>query len=90
MPRNDCLTTEAGGWILLGGCNAWVMTDHAAARLGFGACPVCRGLPLAPKMYCIGCDRSGLDGRVTFPGLDPDEARDPEWSPPEWVEVRGG
>ena len=58
-------------------CCRWAtdIVGHALAVAGFEACPICHGRDLAPKQYCLGCDRCGLDG-VEFPGLKVDEARD--------------
>lgn len=67
------------GFIFIAGCTSWEMAPHAAAFLGIGLCPICEGGDLRRKHYCLGCDRTGLDGRITFPGLEVDEAPDPEW-----------
>jgi hypothetical protein len=32
------------------------------------------------KTYCLGCDRTGLDGKVEFAGLDVDSCPNPDWS----------
>lgn len=66
-------------FIFLEGREAWEMAAHAAAFLGIGDCPICQGKPLRGKRYCLGCDRTGLDRRATFPGLGVDQCPDPEW-----------
>lgn len=72
-------TRPGPDWIFLEGCEAWIMSAHAAAFLGLGPCPVCHGGELRRKHYCSGCDRTGLDGLATFPGLDVDECPNPDW-----------
>jgi len=74
-------------WIYLEGCVAWSMDRHAAAYLGISPCPVCGGQPPRRKCYCLGCDRTGLDDKATFPGLKVDERPDPEWEPGEAVRL---
>lgn len=58
------------------------MADDFAARIGEAPCKACGGDPTGTgggKRYCLRCDRSSLDGRVTFPGLAVDERPDPDW-----------
>lgn len=66
-------------WVYLQGCEPWDMASHAAAFLGLGPCPICKGLPLKKSRYCLGCDRTGLDGKVEFAGLDIDSCPDPDY-----------
>lgn len=42
--------------ILLGLSAAWPVPPAPG-----GACGICRGLPLGPSAYCLGCDRCGAD-----------------------------
>ena len=49
--------------LLLGtGLSPWPGPD--AARASGGSCPVCGDRPLKPTMYCLSCDRWGLDHRI--------------------------
>lgn len=75
------------GWVFLYGLNPWSMFEHAEARLGLAPCPVCDGGSPRRRCYCLGCDRTGLDGKVAFPGLEVDEASDPDWSGADWTEL---
>ena len=77
-------------FILIGADGPWTMTEAAAAFLGMSPCTGCQGRKLRRKEYCLMCDRSGIDGVVVMPGLDVDQAPDPEWSPsPTVVPARG-
>jgi hypothetical protein len=58
-------------------------------------CPVCGGNPLPLNRYCARCDRTGVDGRVTLPGLAVGSCLDPTWhaEPTRYVpegKLRGG
>jgi hypothetical protein len=89
MPDEDqSESPSVGNWLFLVGCTAWVMADHAAAFLGLAPCPICQGRPLAPKVYCTGCDRTGLDGKYHFPGLNVDECPNEDWCDEEWSQLR--
>jgi hypothetical protein len=87
IPRGVAMSQADEGWIFLEGCNPWTMEEHGYARLGLAPCPVCEGKTLGRKVYCLGCDRTGLDGKVTFPGLGVDEASDPDWDESDWIET---
>lgn len=66
-----------GGLILLEGCEPWG-AEHVIARPHW--CPVCRGLALARKRYCLACDACGLDGRIAYPGEAVDSRLNPGWT----------
>jgi hypothetical protein len=73
-------------FVLIEGCGPWsaldhvdagvAEADHLAAGPEWMPCPLCGGGRLRRSHYCLGCDRSGLDGRVVWPGLGVDEAPD--------------
>lgn len=68
-------------WIFLEGCEAWTMAEHALAHVGRGPCPICKSNPKNRRgaRYCSGCDKTGLDGKVSFPGLRPGQVMNEEW-----------
>lgn len=68
------------GWVWLSGLNPWDASEHFARHLRVGPCPVCRDGPLRRCAYCLGCDRTGLDGKRAFPGLAVDSAANPDWA----------
>jgi hypothetical protein len=65
-------------WCYLEGSGPWDWegVDEPVIRR---RCPVCGSLPLRRREYCARCDRAGLDGRVTYPGLAVDSAPDPTY-----------
>lgn len=65
--------------IFLEGSVAWSMSDDFATRLGMEPCRACGGRDLRRNEYCARRDRSGLDGRVIFPGLKVDERPDQDY-----------
>lgn len=71
------------GWVWLSGVNPWDATGHFARHLALGPCPVCADGPLRWCAYCLGCDRTGQDGKRQFPGLDVDSASNPDWAAEE-------
>lgn len=70
-----------GAWVYLEGCEPWEALIHDATMEGRCACPVCKEHPKR-RHYCLHCDRTGLDGRATFPGLSVDAAPDPTYPSP--------
>jgi hypothetical protein len=78
------------GWQIDLGCGPWSMADHFLAHVGKQPCPVCGGRTHRRKGYCGGCDATGLDGKVTFPGLDVDECPDRDWRPEPTVYIQEG
>jgi hypothetical protein len=71
----------ASGFVFLVGIGPWSMSEaFASTVLKVVPCHVCRGRRLKRNEYCLGCDRTGIDGLCSLPGLDVDEAPDEEWS----------
>lgn len=69
------------GWVYMEGREPWSMVDHARAFQGLAPCPVCNDAPLKRTRYCAGCDRTGLDGRVAFPGEPVNSRPNPDYPP---------
>ncbi len=66
--------TERYSWIFLTGCNPW-----NGPNVPGQPCKVCHGGRLRRKGYCLGCDRTGLDDRVVFPGERISSRMDPHY-----------
>ncbi len=78
-------------WFYLEGCRPWTGPNVPGEP-----CKVCGGGRLRKTGYCLGCDRTGLDGKVVFPGerigsrMDPHYRADPTACVPNAKGLAGG